>query len=171
MANSSIIAAFAATMAVVALVSVLLFVLRAEKVRKTGMRRNDVRMIAFLVLAIGSLFAFSISFAEIAETVFARATPGTVMAISGGVVGLFLLALAYEIYQVLASRSTHARRMFVYVLSFLIFIVGMIIGLTYYTKQDPESKHVGKMCIILAVVGVPFWALCVLAIAGLMRMS
>ena len=41
-----------------------------------------------------------------------------------------------------------------YILSFLIWIVGLIIGLVYYTKDDPESKEVGKMCLILAAIGV-----------------
>jgi len=47
-----------------------------------------------------------------------------------------------------------------YILSFLIFIVGLIIGLVYYTKDDPESKEVGKMCLILAAVGVLVSLLC-----------
>jgi hypothetical protein len=54
-----------------------------------------------------------------------------------------------------------------YILSFLIWIVGIIIGVIYYSKNDPESKHVGKMCIILAIVGVLFWVICGIAIAGL----
>ena len=41
-----------------------------------------------------------------------------------------------------------------YILSFLFFIIGLIIGLVYYTKSDPESKEVGKMCIILGVIGM-----------------
>lgn len=53
-----------------------------------------------------------------------------------------------------------------YILSFLFFIVGIIIGVIYYTKPDPESKHVGKMCIILAVIGVVIGVVCGLAIIG-----
>jgi FlaG/FlaF family flagellin (archaellin) len=41
-----------------------------------------------------------------------------------------------------------------YILSLMIPLVGFIIGIIYYSKEDPESKHVGKMCIILAVVGI-----------------
>jgi hypothetical protein len=41
-----------------------------------------------------------------------------------------------------------------YLLSFFIFIAGIIIGVVYYTKTDPESRHVGKMCIVLAVAGL-----------------
>ena len=41
-----------------------------------------------------------------------------------------------------------------YILSLIVPIVGFIIGIVYYSKGDPESKHVGKICIILAVVGI-----------------
>jgi hypothetical protein len=53
-----------------------------------------------------------------------------------------------------------------YILSFLIPIVGIIIGVVYYSKADPESKHVGKMCIILAVVGILIGVICWAAILG-----
>lgn len=55
-----------------------------------------------------------------------------------------------------------------YILSFLIFIVGIIIGVIYYTKPDPESKHVGKMCIILAVAGILVGVICWVAVVGAM---
>jgi FlaG/FlaF family flagellin (archaellin) len=41
-----------------------------------------------------------------------------------------------------------------YILSLIIPLAGFIIGIIYYSKQDPESKHVGKICIVLAVVGI-----------------
>lgn len=41
-----------------------------------------------------------------------------------------------------------------YILSLIVPIAGFIIGIVYYSKGDPESKHVGKICIILAVVGI-----------------
>jgi len=41
-----------------------------------------------------------------------------------------------------------------YILSLMIPLAGFIIGIIYYSKQDPESKHVGKICIVLAVVGI-----------------
>ena len=47
-----------------------------------------------------------------------------------------------------------------YILSFLFWIVGIIIGVIYYTKPDPESKHVGKMCIILAVISLVLIGIC-----------
>lgn len=41
-----------------------------------------------------------------------------------------------------------------YILSFLIFIAGIILGVVYLTKGDDESKDVGKMCLILAIIGM-----------------
>ena len=41
-----------------------------------------------------------------------------------------------------------------YILSLLIWVVGIVIGLVYYTKPDPESKHVGKICLILGCVSI-----------------
>jgi flagellar biogenesis protein FliO len=68
--------------------------------------------------------------------------------------------------QMAQPQISEGMKILFYILSFLIFIVGIIIGVIYYTKSDPESKHVGKMCIILAIVGVLIWVLCAIAIAG-----
>lgn len=55
--------------------------------------------------------------------------------------------------QVNETISSGMRILF-YVLSLLFPIVGFIIGVVYYSKGDPESKHVGKMCAMLGVVGI-----------------
>ncbi len=47
-----------------------------------------------------------------------------------------------------------------YILSFLIPLIGIIIGVIYYTKPDAESKNVGKMCIILALLAIVIGAVC-----------
>jgi len=73
--------------------------------------------------------------------------------------------------QMAQPQISDGMKILFYILSFLIFIVGIIIGVIYYTKPDPESKHVGKMCIILAVVGALIGVLCVLAAAGLSWMA
>lgn len=41
-----------------------------------------------------------------------------------------------------------------YILSLVFPVAGFIIGIIYYSKQDPESKHVGKICLVLALVGI-----------------
>ena len=68
--------------------------------------------------------------------------------------------------QMAQPQISEGMKILFYILSFLIFIVGIIIGVIYYTKPDPESKHVGKMCIILAVVGVLVGVVCGIAILG-----
>lgn len=49
-------------------------------------------------------------------------------------------------------------KILLYLLSFFIPIIGFIIGAIYYTK--PETKEVGKMCIILAILSVVLWVVC-----------
>ena len=45
-------------------------------------------------------------------------------------------------------------RIVLYILSLLIPIAGIIICVVFLTKSNPENKHVGKMCLILALVSV-----------------
>ncbi len=52
------------------------------------------------------------------------------------------------------EQISDGMRILLYIVSFLIPIAGFIIGIVYYSKGDPESKHVGKICIILAVVEI-----------------
>jgi len=49
-------------------------------------------------------------------------------------------------------------KILLYLLSFLFWPIGIIIGAIYYGK--PETKEVGKMCIILAILGVVIWVVC-----------
>jgi Double zinc ribbon len=41
-----------------------------------------------------------------------------------------------------------------YIVSFIFPIAGFIIGAIYYTKPEKEYKHVGKMCIVFAIVAI-----------------
>ena len=52
------------------------------------------------------------------------------------------------------EEISEGTRIAFYILSFLIWIAGLVIGLIYYTKPDPESKHVGKMCLLFTALGV-----------------
>ena len=52
-----------------------------------------------------------------------------------------------------AAIGTGLRILF-YVLSFIIPIAGFIIGAIYYAKPDRESKHVGKICLVLAIAAI-----------------
>jgi len=48
--------------------------------------------------------------------------------------------------------STNLRVLY-YLLSFFIGIAGIIIGAIYMTKPDPDHKHVGKICLIIGIIG------------------
>jgi len=43
-------------------------------------------------------------------------------------------------------------KFFLYVLSFAIPLAGLILGLVYMSKGDPESKSLGTACLIIAIV-------------------
>jgi hypothetical protein len=66
----------------------------------------------------------------------------------------------YRIVSTLASSEMYEDqvslgvRVLLYIVSLLIPIAGVVIGIVYYTKPDRESKHIGKMCLVLAVVSV-----------------
>ena len=57
-------------------------------------------------------------------------------------------------------------KIFLYLLSFIIPIVGFIIGAIYYTKPEPEYKHVGKMCIILGLLSILLVVVCWIVVAA-----
>jgi hypothetical protein len=41
-----------------------------------------------------------------------------------------------------------------YVLSFTIPLVGIIVGIIFMTKPDPESRALGRACLILSIVAI-----------------
>jgi len=55
-------------------------------------------------------------------------------------------------YSYLQETISPGLRAVFYILSILIPIAGIIIGVIYYAKPDPESKRVGKNCIIIAIL-------------------
>jgi hypothetical protein len=59
-------------------------------------------------------------------------------------------------------------RALVYILSFLIPLAGIIIGIVFYVKPDPEMKRVGKNCIIIAIVVWAIAAIFAIAMVALM---
>jgi hypothetical protein len=58
-------------------------------------------------------------------------------------------------------------KILLYIVSFLIPLAGIIIGIIFFTKNTPEEKKFGKMCIILAVVSIVVMCLCVCAFYGI----
>jgi len=59
-----------------------------------------------------------------------------------------------------SAQMSGGMKIFLYILSFLIPLAGFIIGAIYYTKPEPEYKHVGKMCIILGLLAILLVAVC-----------
>lgn len=41
-----------------------------------------------------------------------------------------------------------------YIISFLMPIIGIIIGIIFMISSEPEKKKVGKNCLILAIVSI-----------------
>ncbi len=52
-----------------------------------------------------------------------------------------------------------------YLLSVVIPIAGIIIGIVYMSKPDPESKSLGRVCLIISIVVTVIWC-CVGLIFG-----
>jgi len=62
-----------------------------------------------------------------------------------------------------SSQMSDGMKILLYIVSFLFSIVGIIIGVYYMTKNDPEYKEVGKICLILGLVGIVIGVLCNIA--------
>lgn len=45
-------------------------------------------------------------------------------------------------------------RVLLYIVSFIIPLVGIILGIIYMVKPDADSKKFGKMCLILAIIAI-----------------
>jgi bacteriorhodopsin len=52
-----------------------------------------------------------------------------------------------------------------YIISIIIGIVGIILGIIYMRKPDPDCKSFGKMCLILGIINCVLWCLCWLIFA------
>ena len=61
------------------------------------------------------------------------------------------------------AQMSDGMKILLYIISFLFSIVGIIIGVYYMTKNESEYKEVGKICLVLALVGIVISALCSLA--------
>ncbi|OGS41486.1 MAG: hypothetical protein A3K67_04080 [Euryarchaeota archaeon RBG_16_62_10] len=51
-------------------------------------------------------------------------------------------------------------KILLYIVSFIIPLVGLIVGIIYYTKPEPEYKEVGKICLIIALLAWVVGAIC-----------
>jgi hypothetical protein len=53
-----------------------------------------------------------------------------------------------------------------YILSFVIWPVGIILGIIYMRKPDPDCKSFGKLCLILGIIPIVLWCICIILWAG-----
>lgn len=62
-----------------------------------------------------------------------------------------------------ATQMSDGMKILLYIVSFLFSIVGIVIGVYYMTKNEPEYKEVGKICLVLGLVGIVISVLCNIA--------
>ncbi|MGD1994434.1 MAG: hypothetical protein PVI59_14670 [Anaerolineae bacterium] len=71
-----------------------------------------------------------------------------------------------QVYVAEGSRYSGCLKLFLYAVSLLVPLVGVIMGLVYLSRPDPESKKLGQICLILGIIS--FVVTCCLgAILGL----
>ncbi|HDQ73943.1 MAG TPA: hypothetical protein ENN19_17880 [Chloroflexi bacterium] len=64
------------------------------------------------------------------------------------------------------SQYSGCLKIILYLLSFFIPLVGVIIGLVFMSRPDPESKQMGQTCLILGVISI-FLSCCLGTIFGI----
>jgi len=58
------------------------------------------------------------------------------------------------------QKYSPAIRWILYILSFLSILVGLIAGIMLMTRDDEESKQVGKNCLIAMIIGIVLYCVC-----------
>ncbi len=64
------------------------------------------------------------------------------------------------------SQYSGCLKIFLYLLSFFIPLAGVIIGVVFMSRPDPESKQMGQTCLILGVVSI-FISCCLGVVFGI----
>ncbi|MBU8914600.1 hypothetical protein BGM25_00880 [Bacillus sp. FJAT-29953] len=54
-----------------------------------------------------------------------------------------------------------------YILSFFIPIIGIILGIIWMNDQDMEKKAIGKTCLIIGIVSIVLSCICWFALSAL----
>ena len=65
------------------------------------------------------------------------------------------------------TRLDRCLKFALYILSFLIPIVGIVVGIIYMSKGDPESKSLGQICLVLGIVVIVL-SCCIGGVVGLL---
>lgn len=58
-----------------------------------------------------------------------------------------------------------------YVLSFLVAPAGVILGVVYLSREDKESKRLGRVCLGLGIAGFVVLCCCVLTLASVLPLG
>lgn len=59
------------------------------------------------------------------------------------------------------------QRVLLYILSFFIPVVGIILGVIWMNDQDPGKKLIGKNCLIIGIVSIVLSCICWFAASAL----
>lgn len=62
------------------------------------------------------------------------------------------------------SQYSGCLKFFLYILSFAVPLAGVIVGIVFTSRPDPESKRLGQACLILAIISVVVY--CCLVVVG-----
>lgn len=65
---------------------------------------------------------------------------------------------------------TGGMRALFYILSFVMPVVGIILGIIWMNEADFEKKQVGKTCLIIAIVAMVLFCVCWFAASALSLM-
>nr|WP_263324933.1 hypothetical protein [Neobacillus sp. Marseille-Q6967] len=59
------------------------------------------------------------------------------------------------------------QRVLLYILSFIIPVVGIILGIVWMNDSDPGKKLIGKNCLIVGIVSIVLSCICWFALSAL----
>ena len=66
--------------------------------------------------------------------------------------------------QAYGPRYSGCLKFLLYAVSFFIPIVGIIVGIIFMSKGDPESTSLGKTCLVISIAAIVLW--CCLSVGG-----
>jgi hypothetical protein len=60
-------------------------------------------------------------------------------------------------YTYAGPRYSGCLKILLYLLSFSIPIVGIVVGIIFMSKGDPESNGLGKACLFISIAAIVLW--------------
>ncbi|MEW9051785.1 MAG: hypothetical protein AB2392_11565 [Neobacillus sp.] len=59
------------------------------------------------------------------------------------------------------------QKVLLYILSFFIPVVGIILGIVWMNDQDLEKKQIGKNCLVIGIISIILSCICWFALSAL----